>query len=442
MCDLKGMLLCVLCCLVPLTVSAGDLDPPAGPSDAGSAMFTLEDIYNRLVSGAAGAKRTGAFREPTSGPGATGHTLDEVMAAAPRVDDTNGAGVADVLDGKTFWGLKSGVWGTHTGTLATQTLSADSYIVAAGNYAATTLDAVDSDLATGNIKKGTTIFGVVGSVIEATGNAAVGEVLEDKTFSNAGGADKTGTMPDREGDNASTAQDAVGGVNYFTAPEGYYDGDDRVSATDAQVAALDTDISASNIRSKVNIFGVVGNSDVVDTSSGDAEAGDIMKDKKAWVEGLELSGTRYGGCTCERTLNGTRWCDNGDGTVTDMLGYNGKGQCLVWLKDASWGGQYALWVNTEGGTNAHDRAAQLKTGVGGLTDGSVEGDWRLPTKTELVGLVNGPNWVRCVTPQGPCDLYGFTGVQAGGYTGRVPRTRTIGRRVVRAPAPRLRLQRQ
>ena len=108
--------------------------------------------------------------------------------------------------------------------------------------------------------------------------------------------------------------------------------------------------------------------------------------------------------TCAGTLNGTRWCDNGDGTVTDMT------TGLVWLKDASWGGRYVLWVDTIIGTNAHDRAAQVKNGTPiTLTDGSVEGDWRLPTKEELYGLVNGTEAVRSGTQQA------FTGVQSFYY---------------------------
>lgn len=112
--------------------------------------------------------------------------------------------------------------------------------------------------------------------------------------------------------------------------------------------------------------------------------------------------------TCTGTLNGTRWCDNGNGTVKDMT------TGLVWLKDASWGLAYAFWVNTITGTNAHDRAAQVKHGTPiTLTDGSVEGDWRLPTKEELYGLANGTEAVRCSS--GPCDVYGFTGVQSFYY---------------------------
>ena len=90
---------------------------PAAPTSPGSAMYTIEDIYNRLNDGTAGSKRTGAFTEPSSGPTAgTGHTLDEVMGKAPSVDDTDGADVADVLSGKTFWGLTSGAWGLQTGS--------------------------------------------------------------------------------------------------------------------------------------------------------------------------------------------------------------------------------------------------------------------------------------------------------------------------------------
>jgi len=46
------------------------------------------------------------------------HTLNDIMGKAPAVDDTNGAGVADVASGKKFWGLTSGAWGLQTGTRA------------------------------------------------------------------------------------------------------------------------------------------------------------------------------------------------------------------------------------------------------------------------------------------------------------------------------------
>jgi hypothetical protein len=65
-------------------VLAGSLDPPSGPGDAASQMYTLEQIYDRLDTGAVSAKMT-SFTEPDAGPGSTGRTLDEVMDLAMAV---------------------------------------------------------------------------------------------------------------------------------------------------------------------------------------------------------------------------------------------------------------------------------------------------------------------------------------------------------------------
>ncbi|EDN66351.1 hypothetical protein BGP_2634 [Beggiatoa sp. PS] len=62
---------------------AGDLNSPAAPGDANSAMYTIENICNRLDNGTAGAKRTGTFTEPAAAPSSTGCTLDDVMTKAP-----------------------------------------------------------------------------------------------------------------------------------------------------------------------------------------------------------------------------------------------------------------------------------------------------------------------------------------------------------------------
>ena len=95
--------------------SAGPLDPTAGPTSTNA--YTLDQLWNRLSTGAAGTPST--FTEPSSGPGtSTMHTLDDIMAVAPAVDDTNGASAAEVVSGKTFWGLTTGGWGVKTGTAA------------------------------------------------------------------------------------------------------------------------------------------------------------------------------------------------------------------------------------------------------------------------------------------------------------------------------------
>ena len=112
------------------------------------------------------------------------------------------------------------------------------------------------------------------------------------------------------------------------------------------------------------------------------------------------SGKLYGGCDCANgTLNGTRWCDNGDGTVTDLLGYNGVGQCLEWAQNAGWGGK-KLWRANSGYDDAHTRASAY----GGESE-----NWRLPTRAEFYALTHGTEQVRSGTPRA------FTGVQPDGY---------------------------
>ena len=153
-------------------VAAGSLDVPAAPTASGSAMYTLQDLYNRLNAGTAGVPRPGAFVEPAAGPGGTMHTLTEIMAKMPALDNADGATVADVLSGKTFWGLTGGAWGLRTGTMATQTVSNATTSQSAGYYNAFNLATVDTDLAAGNIKSGTTIFGVAGTYSGSDGTTS------------------------------------------------------------------------------------------------------------------------------------------------------------------------------------------------------------------------------------------------------------------------------
>jgi hypothetical protein len=99
---------------VAVVVSAGDPDTPPGPP-ASTSSYTLEDIYDRLDTGAAGTQST--FTEPSEGPPTgTMHTLNAIMSVAPSVDDINGATQAQVLAGRTAWGLTSGQWGVIAGT--------------------------------------------------------------------------------------------------------------------------------------------------------------------------------------------------------------------------------------------------------------------------------------------------------------------------------------
>lgn len=115
---------------VPIVATAGNLEPTAGPADSASAMFSTDDIWNRLHSGAPGAKRNGPgpFAEPAAvldPHQSQGKSLDEIMAVAPKADNVGGATKDDVAAGKSFWSLRTdrtdSTWGLQaqagTGTV-------------------------------------------------------------------------------------------------------------------------------------------------------------------------------------------------------------------------------------------------------------------------------------------------------------------------------------
>lgn len=104
-----------VCIVFPTLVLAQNLEPDAPP--ASTLSYSLQDLYNRLDSGAPGTQA--AFAEPPAGPiAATMVDMNAVMGKAPERDDVHGATADHVLEGKTFWGLRSGTgWGLITGTL-------------------------------------------------------------------------------------------------------------------------------------------------------------------------------------------------------------------------------------------------------------------------------------------------------------------------------------
>lgn len=94
---------------------------------------------------------------------------------------------------------------------------------------------------------------------------------------------------------------------------------------------------------------------------------------------------------------GTRFTNNGDGTVTDNV------TGLIWLQNANcWGTQ--TWATAL--TNANG----LASGTCGLSDGSTAGDWRLPNLNELHSLID-------LTQAGPALPSGhpFSNVQLNWY---------------------------
>ncbi|MCY3019519.1 MAG: DUF1566 domain-containing protein [Planctomycetota bacterium] len=196
------VILVPLALLAARSIFAAGLDSPAPPADSGSAMYSLTDIYNRLNDGTVGAKRTGAFTEPSASPAKTGFTLDQIMAKLPARDDSGGALPSQVLSGKTFWGLLTTGWGPQPGTMpnrgaVTITPSATSQSILLGFHNGSGTVSGDVDLVSGNIRSGISIFGVSGdpNVVDTSGATATASdiILGKKAW--AAGSLLTGTAP-------------------------------------------------------------------------------------------------------------------------------------------------------------------------------------------------------------------------------------------------------
>lgn len=109
------------------------------------------------------------------------------------------------------------------------------------------------------------------------GTAQEGDVLAGETFSNADEIGLTGTI------SRKTAQTYTPGTSNQTISAGQY-------LSEIQTILGDPDLISANIKAGITIFGVSGNSNVVDTSAGDAAANHILSGKKAYVDGSLVTG--------------------------------------------------------------------------------------------------------------------------------------------------------
>ena len=226
------------------TAYAGSLTPPGAAADT---MYTLTNLYN-LSAGTTATLGSGTIPTTPSSVAASFYSLTQIY-------DAIAAQIATLANGKIASGISAfGYTGTlygdtnaakvldtatYPGTITTNTLSAGSDTVSAGYFATTTLSAVDADLAVGNIKSGVNIFGKVGTVIQSLGDAVAANVLSGTTFSNATGANLSGTMPTNT---LSAANDTVS-AGYFAT---------------TTLSAVDADLAVGNIKSGTTIFGFAG----------------------------------------------------------------------------------------------------------------------------------------------------------------------------------------
>lgn len=209
-------------------------------------------------------------------------------------------------------------------------------------------------------------------VVDSSG-AIPSDVLSGAPFwglSSGGWGVQTGTMPINNGDNPSTGETLSGEQIKLTVPAGYYDGDDTVTVTLDEIAALLPNLQ-SKIKCGYSVLGVSGKCAYTIPRTGQTTcyAADYsITDCSNTVgqDGNNLSGVAW---------PNPRFTDNGDGTVTDNL------TDLIWLKNTNCDGK-KLWED------AMAFASSLADSQCGLTDGSSAGDWRVPNINELRSLMS------------------------------------------------------
>lgn len=146
------------------SVIALGLDPEAGPESPDSARPTLQDIADRLETGADAFDPTRpGFVAPESGPSLENGmpTLNELMDLMPHPSD-NAATSANVREGRVMWSLDTNTWGGVTGTAPVQVVSPGTNILQVGFYDETVWSDVEVDLVPENIRQDIVILGVTG----------------------------------------------------------------------------------------------------------------------------------------------------------------------------------------------------------------------------------------------------------------------------------------
>lgn len=231
----------------------------ANPSDFGNA--TAADVTSgKTFTSSAGLKVTGTR---TSSSGSSGSGIDTSDATASA---------SDILSGKTAYVNGSKITGTiKSKAAATVTPSTSDQTIASGQYlSGAQIIKGDSNLVAGNIKKGTSIFGVTGTLeTGSTGidtsdaTATASHILSGKT-AYVNGQKITGTMSSK-----SAATYTPSTSNQTIASGQYLSG--------AQTIKGDSNLVASNIKSGVSIFGVSG------TYSGSSSSGSGNNNCEAYV---------------------------------------------------------------------------------------------------------------------------------------------------------------
>ncbi|MFH1413208.1 MAG: DUF1566 domain-containing protein [bacterium] len=299
--------LCIVILIVSLLtqiiVRAGVLTPSASPA---ATSYTLTDIYTRLTTNATATEANHVFT-PSASPVASFYTLTQIYDVVPTI-------VANTVKlGTSYLGIAGSLTPEGAGTAAV----ADLFNAKTANLTNDwTLDTGTLDLAcndptfNGTLNKVATAYDGLGDgtnrwCMTNTGDAVAGEMLSGKKAW-VDGVEITGSLATQT---LSAANDTVAAGNYAATT----------------LSSVDADLTSANILSTKTIFGIAGNSNVVNTSTGTAIAGDLFNSKIAWVDGSSVAGTLDLACNDPALFNGT---DNKVATAYDGLGDGTNRWCM------------------------------------------------------------------------------------------------------------------
>ena len=125
---------------------------------------------------------------------------------------------------------------------------------------------------------------------QATGNATVADVLENKTFSNSSEVGLTGKMPNR----GAVTQSLNAGGSY-TIPAGYHNGSGKITGKMPNRGAVTQSLNAGGSYTIPagyhNGSGKITANSLASQTSATATAANILTGKTAWVNGSKITGT-------------------------------------------------------------------------------------------------------------------------------------------------------
>ncbi len=255
------------------SAKAGNLSPDATSAPT---FFTLTDIWNRLTDN---SEATEADHDLTTSasPASTFKTLKQIYEAIPTIV------AGTVKSGTSYLGI--------SGTLTPDGGTASTSDVFFGKTAHLT---DDWNLDTGSLTLAcavSTFNGTDNKVSDAydgNGNGNNRWCVTDSGTANASqitsgqicwvdGEEITGTM-------TSVGQQTITPTtSNQTITEGFHDGTGYCEG--------DADLVSTNIKSGTNIFGVAGDSNVVNTQTGDTLAANLLSGKICFSDGAEITGS-------------------------------------------------------------------------------------------------------------------------------------------------------